>query len=221
MSNAIVNFLTRWSLVQRFNIAGFIIMLFGTVVIGRWAGEQIKTSIINQTATTTALYLDNFITPNLQELSYSRSITPEHFEKLNHVLRDTDLGRQIVTIKVWAADNSVLYSTSSPLIGRRFPSAEDLDSARQGHVVADISNLQDAENVEERRFYKRLLEIYVPVRMVGTHQIIAVAEFYAKVDSLEAELAAAQRQSWLAIRDRKSTRLNSSHIQKSRMPSSA
>lgn len=195
----IAKFIERASLVQRFSIAGFIIMILGTVAIGQWAGEKIKTSIINETAATTALYLDNFITPNLQELSRSDSITPEHFNNLNHILQGTNLGREIVTIKVWNSDNRVLYSTSSALIGRVFPIADDLILARQGHVVSDISNLQDSENGEERRLYTSLLEIYVPIRLVGTHKIIAVAEFYAKVASLEAEIAKAQKQSWIAI----------------------
>lgn len=195
----LANFATRWSLVQRFRLASLFIMILGTVVIGAWVGEQIKINVINESATTTALYMDSFITPNLQGLATSNSLTPENFSNLSNVLSKTDLGRQIVTIKVWGKDNRVLYSNSSSLVGRTFPSAEDLEKARKGEIVASISTLQEDENVEERRLYKSLLEIYIPIRLNGTDQIIAVAEFYKKVDSLESDIAAAQRKSWFIV----------------------
>ncbi len=195
----LANFATRWSLVQRFRLASLFIMILGTVVIGAWVGEQIKINVINESATTTALYMDSFITPNLQGLATSDSLTPENFSNLSNVLSKTDLGRQIVTIKVWGKDNRVLYSNSSSLVGRTFPSAEDLEKARKGEIVAAISTLQEDENVEERRLYKSLLEIYIPIRLNGTDQIIAVAEFYKKVDSLESDIAAAQRKSWFIV----------------------
>ena len=195
----LANFATRWSLVQRFRLASLFIMILGTVVIGAWVGEQIKINVINESATTTALYMDSFITPNLQGLATSNSLTPENFSNLSNVLSKTDLGRQIVTIKVWGKDNRVLYSNSSSLVGRTFPSAEDLDKARNGEIVASISTLQEDENIEERRLYKSLLEIYIPIRLNGTDQIIAVAEFYKKVDSLESDIAAAQRKSWFIV----------------------
>ena len=195
----LANFATRWSLVQRFRLASLFIMILGTVVIGAWVGEQIKINVINESATTTALYMDSFITPNLQGLATSNSLTPENFSNLSNVLSKTDLGRQIVTIKVWGKDNRVLYSNSSSLVGRTFPSAEDLDKARKGEIVAAISTLQEDENVEERRLYKSLLEIYIPIRLNGTDQIIAVAEFYKKVESLESDIAAAQRKSWFIV----------------------
>lgn len=195
----IANFATRWSLVQRFRLAGIVVMILGTVVIGTWVGEKIKTNVINESASTTALYMDSFIAPNLQELATSDSLTTESFSNLSNVLSKTELGRQIVTIKVWGKDNRVLFSSSASLVGRIFPSAEDLETARKGEIVASITNLQEDENIEERRLYSRLLEIYIPIRLNGTNQIIAVAEFYKKVDSLEADIAAAQRKSWFIV----------------------
>ncbi len=199
MFNGIKNFASRWTLVQHFRFTGLVITILGTLVIGRWVADQIKTSVINESAAATALYLDSFITPNLQELSRSKFLTPEHIELLNKLLTETNLGRHVVTVKVWDAEGIVLYSNRPSLIGRAFPGANNLSGAWQGQVVAVISALEGDENIEERRFYQRLLEIYIPIRLNGTHQIIAVAEFYQEVDALEAEIAVAQRQGWLVV----------------------
>lgn len=199
MFTRIANIVARWNLVLRFNVAGLFIVLLGTVVIGRWVSDHIETGIINESAATTALYLDSFVAPNLQELDQSDALTPEHFENLNKILKNTDLGRQIAAIKVWDRSGKILFSNSPALIGRIFPDAEDLEISWQGNVVAKISDLTEDENIEERRQYSRLLEIYVPVRQTGTHKVIAIAEFYQKIDALEAEIALAQRKSWFAV----------------------
>ncbi len=192
-------FFPHWSMAHLFRLAGFFVMAIGTIVIGRWVGEKIKTDIINEVAATTALYMDSFIDPNLQELGHSNTLTPEHFSTLSKLLNETDLGRQIVSIKIWDREGQVLYSNRSALIGKKFPSADDLSAAWQGKVVSSITSLQDDENIEERNLYSRLLEIYTPVRLNGTHQIIAVAEFYTEVESLEVGIATAQRQSWYVV----------------------
>jgi signal transduction histidine kinase len=115
------------------------------------------------------------------------------------VLAQANLGRQIVTFKVWNHQGRILYSSNTDLIGRVFPIDEGLAAAWQGNVSANISNLQGAENVDERQKYSRLLQIYCPVRLYGTDQIIAVAELYQKVDSLQSDINTAQWHTWLAV----------------------
>jgi signal transduction histidine kinase len=186
-------------LFQRFSIIGFIIMVLGTLGIGWWLGDQIKAGVVLDSASTSALYMNSFIAPNLQELSTSSTLMAWHLTVLSRVLAQADLGRQIVTFKVWNHQGRILYSSNPDLIGRVFPIDEGLAAAWQGSVSANISNLQGAENVEERQKYSRLLQIYCPVRLYGTDQIIAVAELYQKVDTLQADINTAQWHTWLAV----------------------
>ena len=174
-------------------------MVLGTLGIGWWLGEQIKAGVIRESASTSALYMNSFIAPNLQELSDSPSLSAWHITVLSRVLAQANLGRQIVTFKVWDHQGRILYSSNPDLIGRVFPIDDDLAAAWQGTIAANISNLQGAENVEERQKYSRLLQIYCPVRLYGTDQIIAVAELYQKVDSLQADINTAQWHTWLAV----------------------
>lgn len=199
MFTRVFKLLPRLSSIHLFRLVGFFVMGLGAIVIGRWVAEKIKTGTINESAATTALYMDSFIDPNLQELGNSNSLTPENIAILDKVLKETNLGRQVVTIKVWDKTGSVLYSNTPSLIGRNFPPGDDLILAWQGRVVALITDLQDAENFEERKVYTRLLEIYTPVRLNDTNQVIAVAEFYVQVDALEKIIAAAQARSWYVI----------------------
>jgi len=169
------------------------------VGIGWWIGQQIAAGVIHRTAATTALYMDSFVAPNLQELAQRDSLMAEHMTNLSRLLQDTPLGQQIVAFKVWDAHGRVLYSTEPSGIGQTFPLQGGLARAWRGEVAARISDLQDDENALEREHQTQLLEIYSPVRRHDTGQIIAVAEFYQTADDLQREIGAAQSWSWLVV----------------------
>jgi signal transduction histidine kinase len=189
----------RLSLARQFMIASLLILVAAALGLGWWVGTQIERSVVNRTAETTALFVDSFIAPNLQELSASDTLTPEHIAALDRLLEDTPLGRQILSFKVWDAQGKILYSAEPATIGQTFPMGEGLTRAWAGEVRSEISELESAENVLERAQRSELLETYSPVRLSGADQIIAVAEFYQAVDDLRTDIAAAQRRSWLVV----------------------
>lgn len=189
----------RLSLARQFTIASLLILVAAALALGWWVGAQIERSVVNRTAETTALFVDSFIAPNLQELSTSDTLTPEHIAALDRLLEDTPLGRQILSFKVWDERGTILYSAEPATIGQTFPMGEGLTRAWAGEVSSEISELESAENVLERAQRAELLETYSPVRLSGSDEIIAVAEFYQAVDDLRADITAAQRRSWLVV----------------------
>src|SRR5262245_31680647 len=113
--------LKRFSVAQRFMLASLAILTLGMLSIGWWVGRQIEAGVIHRTAATTALYMDSFVAPNLQELAHGDSITPQHVTSLSRLLQGTPLGQQIAAFKVWDANGRILYSTEPTGIGRVFP----------------------------------------------------------------------------------------------------
>jgi signal transduction histidine kinase len=194
--------LSKWvknqTFLQRFTIVSFIIIVFGMLGIGWWVDRQIRAAILQETASTTALYMDSFIFPDLQELKDSTTLTLEHKQELGNLLK-TDLGQRIVAFKIWGKDDLVIYSTTPSQIGKRFSGEEGLATAWQGKVVATMEKLDADENTDEEDKYPQLLQTFSPIRVIGTKQVIAVAEFYQTVDSLNNEIAAAQLWSWLVV----------------------
>ena len=186
------------TLAQRFMLASLIILIAGMAGIGLWVGNEIKNGVIHRTGATTALYVDSFVAPLLQDLGSADTLSPQHHEKLDKLLQDTPMGQQIVTLKVWDPTGKVVYSTDDTM-GQTFPIGEGLATAIWGQVSSEISQLTAEENVAQRAIRSELLEIYSPVRLSGTNEVIAVAEFYQTVDALNQEIAVAQRRSWLVV----------------------
>lgn len=199
MPTRVRDYFARLTLSQRFMLASLVILVGGMLGLGEWVGQQIERGVIHRTAATTALYVDSFIAPNLQELASSNTLSQEHINTLNHLLLETPLGKQIVSFKIWDTDGRVIYSTEPSTIGQVFPIVEGLALALGGQVTTEISDLQKEENLLERAKQSRLIETYSPVRLGGTNQVIAVAEFYQAVGELQKEIDAAQQRSWLVV----------------------
>lgn len=199
MNARFVGFAKRLNLAQQFMLASLAILVAAGVGIAAWLGQQIEDGVIHRTAATTALYLDSFVAPNLQELGQGQSLAPEHVQALSNLLNETPLGQQIVAFKVWDPSGRVLYSTDASTIGQTFPVRDVLQRASRGEVVAGISSLDDVENAPLRAVRAQLLETYSPIRLNGSNRIIAVAEFYQTIDDLQREVAAAQQRSWLVV----------------------
>lgn len=186
-----------WS--QNFMLASLVILALSMASIGWWVGEQIESGVVHQIASNTALYVSSIVEPNLQELAHGDTILPEHVAMLSHLMRENGLGQHITTVKVWNKEGRVVYATDAVDVGQIFPIDSDLAKALRGWVASDISNLDKPENANDRERGQRRLETYSPVRRAGTSEVIAAVEFYQTVDSLDRDVATAQRNSWLIV----------------------
>lgn len=187
------------TLAQRFMLTSLIILIAGMTGIGVWVGNEIKNGVIHRTGATTALYVDSFVAPLLQELGNENAPSPQNMQQLSKLLQDTPMGKQIVSFKVWNTSGQVLFSIDQQIVGQTFPIEEGLSQAIQGQVNSSLSRLQKQENTGERAIRSELLETYSPVRLRGTDTVIAVAEFYQTVDTLNQEVLLARRKSWFVV----------------------
>ena len=188
------------TLARRFLLASLLVLVVGGLLAGWWVGDQLSRGIIDRTASVTGLYVESFIQPHLESLDSGQWLTTTDVASLDTLLSDTAFGEKIVALKIWRPDGTVEYSPDRTLIGQQFPIDAKLQQALNGTVVADMSNLDDAENVNERaRGFNRLLEMYIPVRARGADRITAVAEFYQVPTEIDQEVQSAQVQSWLAV----------------------
>lgn len=196
---AVMVLVKQLTLSRRFMLVSLLVMLAGALVIGAALARQIETRVIKQTAAVTALYVDSYLAPYLQELADGRQLSQPNQAFLNGVISQTGLGRQIVSFKIWLPDGTIVYSPNPELIGQRFPLEEDLAAALAGAVNSELSPLDKPEQSFERESWDSLIETYAPVWRRGGDQVIAVTEFYQTPESLEADIRQAQLNGWLVV----------------------
>lgn len=197
-----MNGVLRWfptSLVGQFVLAGGLVMSAGAFIVGSWVSSRIEQGVVQNSATSAALYLESFISPLSQEFADGAELSEPARAALHEVFFGTALGERVVSYKIWNEDGTVIEASNPKLRGRTFAPSEDQQTAWQGRISASFQKLDDDEDADEAALGIPLLEVYSPVREVWTGDIVAVAEFYERADGLADELADARRKSWLVV----------------------
>jgi signal transduction histidine kinase len=181
----------KWSnlsLAGQFVVAAMTVMCCVMTIYGVWLDERIKAGAVHSTASGAALYINSAIEPHLQDLKTGNSIGLKAQRALDALFTNTPLASKVVVIKVWSRDGTIVYSNRKEVIGKTFPVTKSLASALRGTVSAQLEGLDDEKNELERQLGAPLLEIYAPIRELGSDRIIAVAEFCQRANQLSLEL---------------------------------
>lgn len=189
----------RLSLARQFALAGGTVMLVAVLAVGLWVSRRIEDVVVRNTANATALYMESFVSPLLQELTSRENLSPETRLEVAKLLDGTALGQRVVSFKLWRRGGLLADASNVALVGRRFELTENLALAWDGEVRADLEQTSDAEDVAENALGVPLLEIYTPIRNVQTGEVIAVAEFYELASELKSDLVRARLASWGAV----------------------
>lgn len=109
-------------------------------------------------------------------------------DRMDRTTLDRLLVDDVLRIKLWDADGTVLYSDRTELIGARYPLGEDeLEVLRDGGTDAELSDLGRPENRFERDLGGDLLEVYTRVRSPEGEPLLF--EAYLGVDDIRASRA--------------------------------
>lgn len=185
----------RLTLTTQFVIAGSIFLIIGMIVVGLWVTGKIEEVVTKNTAAATALYMESVVSPLVQELANSKQVSAKTHKKLDEILTNSEIGRKIISFKIWKEGGLIAYSSRGEITGKVFPTTPALRAAWKGEVTADFDALGDEEDALERNANMPLLEMYSPIREEHTGRIIAVAEFYEEAADLKRSLLRSQLQS--------------------------
>src|SRR5262249_3542210 len=109
--------LEQLSLVRQFALIASIVVGSGMVVLGSFVSAEIEDNVVHNAAVTTGLYVNSLNATYLQELEVGSALSDESLHGLDASFTDSDLGRQIMSVKIWEPDGHVVYSTIRDLIG--------------------------------------------------------------------------------------------------------
>lgn len=138
------------------SLIAFIAVAAATVV---WGGRLATTEALGQAEATGRGVAEGIVAPLVtREL---RAGDPAALTRLDASMRNRMSDGSIFRVKIWTADQRILYSDRADLIGRHYP-LEHADLALLGttNASAAISDLQHSENVDERGTHGQAVEVY-------------------------------------------------------------
>lgn len=174
-------------------------MVLATLSVEFWVSKRIEDAVVDNSAFSAALLMENFISPLSQELADTDTLSSPARQALAEVFNGTSLGTRVVSYKIWSTDGLVIHASDPSIIGQSFEPSENLLRAAAGYVAASFEDLDDIEDATEAALGVPLLEVYSPIRQIWTGEIIGVAEFYEDATVLRGEILSAHRISWLVV----------------------
>ncbi len=174
--------------VALFLLAGLLVLLAVTALLAVAQRRVAVSEAIRDARTLTNLEAHDVVRPVLTDNALVRGT--KDWQSLDDVVHDRVLGTLIVRVKIWDESGKVVYSDDPSLVGRTFDlPAKELRALRTGRIVAEVTNLDEAENVGEQSFGK-LLQVYLGIVTPGGHQLLF--ETYQPYDTI----TVASRRMW-------------------------
>jgi signal transduction histidine kinase len=197
------NLRNRWhelSLVRQFALMACIVVGAGMIALGSFVSAEIENDVVHNAAMGMALYVSSFDEPHLyEELTNGSDLSAASLQTLDESFTDTELGRQIISVKIWRPDGTVVYATTRDIINTDFWSNPNLQKAVKDQVSAQFGVPGGEPEALVRNLQIPLLKIYAPIHGKKSDRVIAVAQFFTRADLLKADLDTARLRSWIAV----------------------
>ena len=165
-------------------LVGVLLVLIAVTVGGTLAARRLaEREAVNGAAKTADVLADVVVQPNVTDkLLAGDPASVAAFDVLVKERILTDDG-DVVRVKLWGKDGTILYSDQPELIGEKFPlEAEERDVLKDPRTVAEISDLDHPENELDKRIGNKLVEVYRPVWSPSGTQ--ALFEIYTPYDQV-------------------------------------
>lgn len=169
---------SRWRSSSRaIGLASAIALLLGLCLLVAWGFHMIEDGIKEHLAARTALYLEGFVEPVLQDAERNAPLSEATVVKLDAVFEKYGARLDIVLARIWGPDGVIIYSTDKAQIGRRLQVTRRMQRAWADSVEVGFKN--DHIDHPWPSVNPNVVEIYVPVHQTETGEVIAIAELYA------------------------------------------
>lgn len=187
--------LKRISLLQRFSLLSLIALVVANFALGTLITHNLHQHAVEGAKELTArIVLSEVLNEFSREDLASAKVSD--YEKFTKKIKHLTFGPNVVRLKIWSKDRVVIWSDDQRLVGQRFHDNHELEEAFDGEIPSEISMLEKAEQSFDRP-YKKLLELYVPIRFDPGGEIENVFEIYQNLDPLEEDISRQKKLIWL------------------------
>src|SRR4051812_16289735 len=84
------------SLARKFALVSSAVVLGGMIIIGSWVAMQVERAVRHNVASSTAIYMDGFVTPLLRDLSRGDSLSAEGERALDDLMHEALVNMRVV-----------------------------------------------------------------------------------------------------------------------------
>ncbi|UCD66845.1 MAG: PAS domain S-box protein [Deltaproteobacteria bacterium] len=129
--------------------------------------------------------------------NFSIPKTGQEYQKLSRQIEGLNLGPDVMRIKIWNRDYTIVWATDEDEVGEQSPGHHELVHVYEGELISEIST---GHHLNEKYAYAtaahQVMELYIPVRRSPQDEVSLVFEAYMNVDKLLADINRHNRIVW-------------------------
>jgi diguanylate cyclase (GGDEF)-like protein/PAS domain S-box-containing protein len=160
--------------------------------------DHLARTAVNEAVRTTEAVVRGYVDPLVTAGGFA-DIPADRRVTVNAELSRLVTSGNILRIKIWAPDGTVVFSDLPALRGRQFPVGDELAEALEGEAATEFSSATADENVFERGLAERFLEIYLPIRVAGSADVLGAYEIYQDAAPIETDIATTRQDVLLIV----------------------
>ncbi len=185
---------SRLTLLQRFTVLGVVVTAALAIMFSQILSGRMIEDALNESAQGVSAIAVTLVTPQVTVADFdapTRAKVATWHQRVGQIVGKFD----IVRVKIWRPDGTVVYSDDGSLIGRTFDLSDELREALAGRVAREVATLGKQENTDERA-YGKLLEVYVPITAPGAANPAGAYEVYLSFKPIQARIDSIRRTVW-------------------------
>ncbi len=141
MINALQQTWRSLSLSKQFAIVAIAVLLPGMAATGLWIAQKFSDALVRNTAEAIAISMESLVGQFADDIEKGGPLSHTTSLRLDDLLLQARKNKTVVSMKVWRADGTILYSSFPEMIGRRFEPSESLKLALRGSVGAELDDV--------------------------------------------------------------------------------
>ncbi len=179
----------RLNLLSSFTLVSFFLLAAIAVILIIGIQRRLENNALQQEASSAADQAAFILNPNLRASDLTGPLTPSRFAAIDTLIRTEIMHENIIHVKIYSLDGTLIYSDEPDLVGQKFPISDELALALNDQIGMEVSDLSKPENVTERGQYSRLLEVYVPLHPVNApDQVLGAFEIYHDLAAVQSSI---------------------------------
>ena len=137
---------------------------------------------------TLATRVEQQLTPE----DFEQPMTGERYDEFYRFVDESVRSTQTVRIKVWNREGLVIFDDDQDKVGGLFPDNAEFQMALAGETNSELSYLDSSLTVDSEGTDK-LLEVYTPLVLPGSQEIVGVLEIYQDHGAVAGHISEALR----------------------------
>ncbi|MFQ5574333.1 MAG: response regulator [Terriglobia bacterium] len=186
-------------LLGRFSLYSFVGMVLVGLFSGWYMSERIEQQIMKVESEEAVRIVNSVVSHRLKPADFKKSMKGDRYDGFDKFISRVVDDENVVRVKIWNHEGVVVYSDAQDLVGKKFEMGHDLQEALEGEVEIEIEDLDEAENTAERGAHASLLEIYAPIRLAGSNEIVGAYEVYRTLAPITREIRLVQVATFVSL----------------------